>query len=81
MNILTIYTPDISKLFGLIDYLILRIDMTFLAADPERLFNNEIFDDVPMPALTLKTKKTREELMQIINDETVFVCEEDPSDW
>ena len=81
MNILTIYTKDASKLLSVLDDIVLRINITVLAADPARLYNDTNHEDVNMASITFKTDSDYRIIDAVINSNDVFLCEEDPNDW
>jgi hypothetical protein len=83
MNILTIYTKSAEKALTVIDDLARTTNGTIkvLACDPARLYNDANHDDVSMAAVTFYMEEDWLTIKEFINDDNVFVCEEDPSDW
>jgi hypothetical protein len=84
MIIVTLYTKSAATLLSVLDTMVLSGSVKVLAADPARLYNDVNHDDVSMPAVTIETKESLEDVKlaaNLVNDDPVYVCKEDPADW
>lgn len=82
MSIITVYTKDASKLLSVLDSIASnKGSIKVLASDPSRLYNDSKHDDVSMASVTFSTDEDHSSVVEFINRDDVFVCEEDPSDW
>lgn len=81
MNILTIYTKNAGDLLCVLDDIARKLQVKVLAADPERLYNDENHEDINMPSITFSTDTTYEGVVETIYNKQVFVCEEIAEDW
>lgn len=84
MNIVTLYTKSAATMLAVLDMMVLSGSVKVLAADPARLYNDEKNHDVSMSSITIETNELRGDVelaANLVNDDVVYVCEEDPADW
>lgn len=82
MHILTIYSLDAFKLISVLDDLAMKKGIIeVIAADPKRLYNDANHEDVSMASITFKCNEDAHGIIEFINSDRVFVCDEDSNDW
>lgn len=84
MNIVTLYTKSAINMLSVLDMMVLSGSVKVLAADPARLYSDANIADVNMASVTIETNELRGDVelaANLVCDDPVYVCDEDPADW
>lgn len=84
MNIFTLYTKSAFNMLSVLDMMVLKGSVKVLAADPAKLYNDSNNHDVSLAAVTIETHELRGDVelaANLVCDDPVYVCDENPEDW
>lgn len=84
MNIVTLYTKSPATMLAVLDVIVQAGSVTVLGADSAILFTDSPDHDDFMASITIETNESRDAVdlaANLVNDDPVYVREEDPADW